>query len=224
MGRRWRGAALVLAVLAGCEADRESVAPSPVPSPAPATSQPVSETRAAIVADFAVAPAAPGTELSTVSAATLEAGRGSVVLVAAERPRVAVRCMAGARLRMFLHESSDLVTEELGVYPSHVFTAATKRDGEPYGYSGALLDVRPRALYEDAGSGWSEWDVTGIVKRWVGGRPFPSQGLRAPARGPIVLALRDVDGAEPFATATIASVEATKNRPHLVLARLKGCR
>lgn len=176
-----------------------------------------------MVADFSVVPAAPDTELSTVRARRVDAGRARVSIFAIERPPVRARCLVEARLRLYVERSSGPIAEELAVYPSHVFDAASKRDGERFGYSGALLDVRPRATSEGDRSGWREWDVTAIVKRWIGGGAFPSVGHRAPEQGPVVLALRDLDGAPPFAAASVASADAPSNRPELVVTRLEGC-
>lgn len=170
-----------------------------------------------VLEDFSVMPAASDTELATVAATSLEAGDGSVVVLAVDRPRMPARCIVEARLHLYLEGPSDLVSTELAIYPSHVFDAADKEDGDRFGYAGALLDVRPRGIYAGEASGSTVWDVTEIVTRWVAGRPFPSQAKRVPERGPIVLALRDVDGAEPFATATIASSENTGNAPYVEL-------
>lgn len=215
---RWL-AGIAVVVAASCDGAGPGAATPATGRPSP----PVEIVETRVVADFGVAPAAPHTALSTVRTRMVDAGRGSVAIFAVERPAGPPRCIAEARLRLFLERSSGPVAEELAVYPSHVFDAAAKRDGERFGYSGALLDVRPRATFEDGGSGWSEWDVTPIVKRWIGGGAFPSVGHRAPERGPVVLALRDVDGAAPFATATVASADAPTNPPQLVVAAPEGC-
>lgn len=176
-----------------------------------------------MLGDFSVSPAAPGTELTTVSSQTLDVGDGAVALLAVERPTVAARCIVDARLRLYVEESSDLVSTELAVFASHVFDALEKEDGDDFGYSGSLLDVRPRGEYAGEASGWTDWDVTHIVSRWVAGDPFPSRAMRVPRRGPIVLAMRDVDLAEPFATATIASSEAGEYAPHVVVTSRDDC-
>lgn len=205
MGWKPAAVAAVLAVLVSCEPAREQGAgpPYPVALGPPA----VKRVDLDVLADFAVAPALPDTELTTVSARSLRVGDGSVALFAVERPRVPARCLAEVRLRLFAEGWSELASEELAAYPSSVVNAAAKRDGDPYGYSGSLLDVRPRGIFDDVTSGWAEWDVTAIVKGWAAGWPFPSQGRRAPKRGPVVLALRDVDLAEPFATVDVAASE-----------------
>lgn len=208
MGWKRTVAAIVLAALGACEPARERAAPStPAPDDLTASTRRVA---LEVVADFSVEPAAPGAELTTVEAEALRAGEGSAVVVAVERPKARPGCIADVRLRLFLEEWSDVAADELAVYPSHVFDARRKADGDSFGYSGSLLDVRPRATFEGVAEGWGEWDVTRIVKPWIGGWTFPSRGHRAPARGPVVLALRDAELAEPFATATIASLESAR--------------
>lgn len=215
---------VMLVVLAACESGGDgSAARRSEPPPPSASEVPLSVHELAVVGDFSVRPAAPDTELSTVSARTLDAGEGSVVVLAIERPGVPGRCIVEALLRLHLEDSSDFVSTELAVYPSHVFDAEDKEDGERFGYSGGLLDVRPRGTHAGATTRWTVWDVADVFRRWVGGSAFPSQGKRAPGRGPVVLALRDVDGEEPFATATISSSESTGNAPHVVLTSNKQC-
>jgi hypothetical protein len=218
---RWAVAAAVLVALAACDGDDGAAATRPAESAPPLVA--VTTAKLPVLADFAVAPAAPETELSTVSATTLDAGEGSAVLLALGPPSVPGRCIVDARLRLHVEESSGPVPTELAVYPSHVFDALRKEDGEPFGYSGSLLDVRPRGVYAGAGGEWTIWDVTEVVRRWVSGRPFPSQGKAVPERGPVVLALRDVDGAEPFARVTIASSEDSGNAPHVELTSRDDC-
>lgn len=177
----------------------------------------------AVVHDFDVSPALPDTKLSGVDEKTLEVGEGRTAIIAIERPLVPVRCLVAAQLRLYLEAASEPAEEQLAIYPSHVFNAVQKRDGDKFGYSGSALDIRPRATVADAGSGWSQWDVTDIVSTWISRRPFPSRGRRAPKRGPIVLTLRDVDGAEPFAIATLVSSDAAENAPHLIVTQTRGC-
>lgn len=222
MRRRWQLAVFVLVVVAACDRAEDAAAPTPEPPPA-ATPVPTTVVELPVLADFAVSPPAPDTELTTVEASALEAGEGAVAIFAVERPDVPARCILDARLRLFVEESSGLTSTELAVYPSHVFDAAEKADGERFGYSGALLDARPRAVYQGESGGWTEWDVTGIVTRWVAGDAFPSRGSHAPERGPIVLALRDFDLAAPFATATVASSESA-HAPHVTLTSREDCR
>lgn len=214
---RWKrlAAIVLLAVLVACEPNGEEAAPSTAPEPP----RPL-ELR--VVGDFAVDPARPDTEVTNVGAKRLRAGNGSTAFFAVQRPPVPARCIAELRLRLFLHEWPGVGEEELALYPSHVFDAHRKRDGDRFGYSGALLDVRPRAPFEGVVSGWGEWDVTGIAKRWIGGWTFPSQGRRAPERGPIVLALRDTDLVSPSVTATVASTESGHAPEALALVR-EGC-
>jgi hypothetical protein len=73
----WRHAAVTLIVLAGCES--RDVGPPATTAPPPI---PVTLVELPVGGDFSVSPAAPGTELSTVSAESLDAGDGSVVLFA----------------------------------------------------------------------------------------------------------------------------------------------
>lgn len=215
MRRKWELAVALLVVTAACEGDRAVVVRPETPATA-AIEVPV-------VADFSVARAIPGETLTTVGSESLRAGRGGVAIFAVERPRVPPRCIVDARLRLFVTDMSGTLAEELAVYPSHVFDAARKTDGERFGYSGSLLDVRPRALYEDGGGGWSEWRVTAIVKRWLSGRPFPSLDKRVPERGPVVLALRDAEGAQPFAEIEVASADSASDVPHMVVSAREGC-
>lgn len=217
---------MALLALGGCDGGGRDLSSS-TPSPRGATSSPAPEVdsfETRVVADFSVSPARPGTELSTVQARTLQGGRGSAVIFAVARPGVPARCIAGAALRTFVEGSSGEVADELAVYPSHVFDAPEKEDGDAFGYSGSLLDSRPRATTDDTGGGWVEWDVTDVVKLWTGGGAFPSRGMFVPERGPIVLALRDVDLADPFATVRIASADAPESRPHVAVTVRKECR
>jgi len=176
-----------------------------------------------VVHDFEVVGAAPQTRLSDVDAPSVQVGEGKVVILAIERPTITARCITAAQLRLYLQRHSKVAAEELAVYPSLVFNATKKRDGDEYGYSGSALDIRPRATLDEATNGWTEWDVTDMVKRWLGRRPFPSQALQAPRSGPIVLTLRGIDGAKPFATATFASADAADDKPHLVITYTVGC-
>lgn len=221
---RWGIAAVALIALAACEGGDGSEATRPRPSQLPATTPvPTTSEQVPVLGDFSVSSAAPGTELTTVSAESLEVGDGAVVVLAVERPAVPARCVVEARLRLFVEESSGLFSTELAVYPSRVFDALEKEDGEDFGQSGSLLDVRPRGDYAGEASGWTDWDVTEIVKRWVAGHPFPSESLRVPERGPIVLAVRDVDLAEPFGTGVVASSEAGDEAPHVVVTSRDDC-
>lgn len=151
-------------------------------------------------------------------------GKGQLAIIAIQRPSISADCITAAQLRLQLEQPSDLAAGELAVYPSHVFDAATKRSGERYGYWGSVLDIRPRARLEEAGAGWTHLEVTDIVKRWMGRKPFPSRGLVAPKKGPIVLTLRDVDGAEPFGTATVVSSDARANNPLLIVTHTPACK
>lgn len=217
MGRKLLSVAVFLCLLAGCTPD--SSEPTQPEAQAPATKS----VRVPVIQDFGVASARPETRLSGLKAPSIDVGKEKVAIIAVERPAVSATCITAAQLRLYLESHSDLAAAELAVYPSFVFNAVHKKDGDKYGYSGSALDTRPRATLDEAASGWSEWDVTDIVKRWVGHRPFPSQGSQAPRGAPIVLTLRDVDGAEPFATATVASAEAAKNSPYLVVTHTDTC-
>jgi hypothetical protein len=215
----WRQAVAVLVMLASCEPVDEGAAPPDAPDDLVAASRRV---EIEVLGDFSVAPTLPDSVLTTVRSPVLRVGDGSAAFFALERPRVPARCISDVRLRLFVEEWSALAQEELAIYPSHVFNALEKRDGDRYGYSGALLDVRPRGTLDSFTAGWAEWDVTGIVKRWVGSWTFPSLGRRVPGRGPVVLALRDVDLAEPFARAKIASTE-SPGRPRAFAFVEEGC-
>lgn len=215
MRRRWGLAVLVVLGGGACEADPGAARREPTPAAATVVEVPV-------VADFAVAEPSPDHELTTVRSEWLRAGDGAAAIIAVRRPPTPSRCIADARLRLFVRETSGAVAEELAVYPSHVFNAARKTDGDAYGYAGSLLDVRPRATYEDAGGGWSEWRVTAIVRRWLSGRAFPSLRKTVPERGPVVFALRDVEGAEPLAAIEVTSAEGDEV-PHMVVSVLEGC-
>ena len=209
----WKRAALaaVVALLSSCEPAREGAAPAPAASGDSSNLVAGSRrVRLPVRGDFAVAPALPDTELTTVSATKLSVGDGSVGHFAVARPRVRAGCIVEVQLRLFVEGWTELAGEELAVYPSSVVNALHKRDGDRYGYSGSLLDVRPRGIFRGVTSGWAEWDVTAIVKLWSAGGAFPSRGVYVPEHGPVVLALRDVDLAEPFATATVASVESSR--------------
>lgn len=206
MGWKRTAMALVLALLVSCDAGSERAASSPRPQTSD-LERPAGRFRMPVRGDFSVSRAVPDAEVRTVDALELRAGQGSVAFFALGRPPVPGRCLAEVRLRLFLEKWPDLAAQELALYPAQVFDALGKRNGDRFGYSGALLDVRPRATFEGVDAGWGEWDVTRIVKRWTTGSPFPSQGRRAPERGPVVLALRDADLAEPLVAATIASSE-----------------
>lgn len=217
---RWKRVVVALAVLASCERAPEETEPLPVPAPEPSVA-PVTTRRVElpVLGDFSVSPAMPDTELTTVRSPRLRAGKGSVAFFAVARPRVPVRCIAQVRLGLSVEEWTDSAGEELAVYPSQVVNALRKRNGDSYGYSGSLLDVRPRATFVGHVEGWAEWDVTAIVKRWVGGGVFPSRGLRVPRKAPVVLALRDAEGAEPLVRVAVGSTEAP--RPPAVVARVE---
>lgn len=206
MGWKQVAVAVFLLLSVACEPAREEASPS-VPADRSALVPPARRVPVRVLGDFSVDPALPDTRLTTVDSPSLRAGDGSVVVFALRRLRVPARCIVDVRLFVTVEEWHELAGEELALYPSHVVNALTKRDGDRYGYSGSLLDTRPRAAFDGSAAGLASWDVTAIVKRWVGGRAFPSRGVYAPDRGPVVLALRDTDLAEPFATATVASVE-----------------
>ena len=192
-------------------------ASDPVPEPREGpqtTSYPVD-----VTADFGVGSASPDELLRTVGAETIQVGRGAAGVIAVERPREKARCVVAAQLRLYLPEASELVASEIAIYPSHVFNAASKRDGERFGYAGTALDSRPRSVLDEVGTGWTGWDVTDIVKLWLRGGPFPSQGGQVPKRGPIVFAIRDVDLARPFAEARFVSADGPRDRrPHMLVA------
>lgn len=207
----------ILASLAACTPDA-SDAP-------PAEAAQASETNSVeipVIHDFGVAGAAPQTTLSGVDAPSIDVGKGKLAILAVERPPISARCITAAQLHLYLQRHSDLAAGELAVYPSHVFNAPEKQDGDQYGYSGSALDIRPRAALDEAVNGWTQWDVTDIVKRWLSRRPFPS-GDRAPRATPVVLTLRDIDLAKPFATATLASMDAPDHAPHLVITHTPQC-
>lgn len=176
-----------------------------------------------VVHDFGVTGLVPHTVLSNVHARAIEVGEGRAAIIAIERPYISASCVTAAQLRLYLVQASDLAAGQLAVYPSSVFNALAKQDGVHYGYSGSALDIRPRATLDQAAPGWSQWDITDIVKRWIGHKPFPSRGLVAPMKGPIVLTVRDVDGAEPFATATFVSSDANDRKPYLIVTRTEDC-
>lgn len=175
-----------------------------------------------VIHDFRVSPALPAIKLVDVDAPTIQAGYGSVAIIAVRRPSIPARCLVAAQLRLYLKDRSG-VAAELAIYPSHVFNATEKREGDDFGYSGSALDIRPRATLDEATTGWSQWDVTDIVKLWLRRGAFPSQGASAPKRGPIVLTLRDVDGGEPFGSVTFVSADASDNTPHLIATHKGKC-
>lgn len=218
---RWKCVVVALAVLASCEAAPEE-AGEQLPVPAPPPSAPPVTTRRVelpVLADFSISPALPDTEVSTVRSPRLRAGKGGVAFFAVARPPVPVKCIAQVRLGLSVEGWTDDAAEELAVYPSQVVNALAKRNGDRFGYSGSLLDVRPRASFVGHVEGWAEWDVTAIVKRWVGSGVFPSRDLRVPRKGPVVLALRDAEGAEPLVRVAVGSTEAP--RPPAVVARVE---
>ncbi len=179
---------------------------------------------ARVLNDFGVFPAVPDAKLTNVEAPSIEVGKGKVAIFAMKKPEVPASCVIAAQLRLFLQEATERISTELAIYPSHVFNALQKRDGDRFGYSGSALDIRPRAtLDEDVTRGWSAWDVTDVVRRWLSRRPFPSTGARVPKRGPIVFTLRDMDGAKPFATATLASSDGADQAPHLIITQRHDC-
>lgn len=176
-----------------------------------------------VVADFQLESIVPTTVLSGVTSSRIDVGRRRAAIIAIERPQISAGCMVSAQLRLFIEEASANAADQLAIYPSHVFNAADKKDGERYGYLGTSLDNRPRSMATTLTPGWSEWDVTDITRLWLSGQRFPSQGARAPNEGPIVLALRDLEGAEPFGTATFTSTDANANRPYLVITQTRDC-
>lgn len=219
MRRKWLAAGLTTLVsLAGCTPDS-----SEAPSSKGARASTTKTVEATVIHDFAVAGAAPETRLSGVDARSIDVGEGKLAILAVARPTIDAACITAAQLRLYLQRHLDLAAGELAIYPSHVFNATEKQDGDEYGYSGSALDIRPRATLDEATNGWTQWDVTDIVKRWLSRKPFPSRGLRAPPASPIVLTLRDIDGAEPFATATFASADASDNTPYLLITHTAQC-
>jgi hypothetical protein len=166
-------------------------------------------------------PVGPDTELAGVTNPTIEVGRGKVAILAIARPNVAPTCLK-AHLQLHVKEASPLAAEQLAIYPSHVFNALEKSEGQPFGYAGTLLDTRPRAMAADLSPGWRTWDVSEIVNLWLSREPFPSQA-RVPKEGPIVLALRDLDGAKPFGTMTFSSADATDRAPYLSITQSEDC-
>lgn len=223
--RRWEVAgstavALVLltAGTLGARAFLDS-APRDVASP----DETVNSSESPVIHDFGVERFVPDTVLSGVGSPSIEVGKAKAAILAIDRPQISLDCLAAAQLRLYIEDASPDAAGQLAIYPSHVFNAEDKHDGDRYGYVGTSLDNRPRSMAEELAPGWSHWDVTDIVRRWVGQQPFPSQGARAPKHGPIVLALRDVDGAEPFASATVTSADAPANKPHLLVTQRSQC-
>lgn len=219
MRRRCMASLMVSVFLVGACELTEGERTDPQPTPTIATSS----IEARVLNDFGVLPAVPDSKLETVNDPSIDVGKGKVGIFAVERPEIAGRCLVAAQLRLYLQRATERISTELAIYSSHVFNAHTKRAGDRFGYSGSALDIRPRAnLDEDVANGWSAWDVTDIVRRWLSRRPFPSMGLRASKRGPIVFTLRDVDGAGPFARATVASAE-SGNAPHMIVTHHRDC-
>ena len=216
-------AALAVALITACTPGSSQRGSGP-------EAQPTEETasmRMPVIHDFGVPGKAFGPSSGTrVSdgAREIPVGRRQTGIFAIRRPSIPASCIKAAQFRLYIEKYEGFISAQLAIYPSHVFNALTKRDGDEFGYAGSVLDIRPRATLDTEVTGWSRWDVTNIVKTWVGRRPFPSQGIVAPRTGPIVLTMRDVDGATPFATATVASLEAAAHAPHLVLSHTKDCR
>lgn len=180
-------------------------------------------TELAVLHDFQVPGAAPQVRLPPVDEPEIRVGEGSAAIFASKRPKMPAHCLIAAQLRLYLSEASANAAEQLAIYPSHVFNASDKRTGDRFGYVGTALDVRPRSMLAEAHVGWSRWDVTDIVRLWLAREAFPSQGKRAPKKGPIVFTLRDVEGAEPFGSAVVASVETAENAPHLLVRHQTDC-
>lgn len=175
-----------------------------------------------VIHDFEVPGAAPQVELPPTDNPEIRVGEHTAAIFAVERPEVAADCLVAAQLRLYVNDSSANAPEQLAIYASHVFNAHDKKTGQRFGYTGTALDNRPRAMTSDPLSGWSSWDVTDIVRLWIGREPFPSRGKLPPKKGPIVFTLRDTEGAEPFGTAVIASAEA-ETAPHLVVTHKPDC-
>lgn len=220
---------LFVIMLSGCDlfdpGDNDPSDTSATPSePSPTHSPETTTDQLHVIADFGFhgrfGPR-PDDELSGVTKLSIDIGRGAVALLAVKRPSVPARCIVGAQLRTYVTKVPD-IPDELALYPSHVFNAASKRDGDEFGYSGSVLDVRPRSTLDEVRRGWNSWDVTDIVKTWLRGGPFPSRALRVPKSGPIVFAFRDVDGAEPFSTATFLSADSNRP-PVLIVTHHEGC-
>lgn len=217
---------LLGSIMTGCESTEEPTdrARERVRRTAPPPSSPSkSRTRTLpVIADFAVRAAYPDARLANVRSPSLAVGRRSAAVVAIRRPAFSARCLTAARFRLYVKRVEG-PSNELAVYPSHVFDAATKRDGDRFGFSGTALDVRPRAIAKFVAGSWAEWDVTRIFRLWIGSRAFPSRGILPPERGPVVLTLRDVDGAAPFAMATILTQESPSNSPYVIVTRRASC-
>jgi hypothetical protein len=216
---------LVLLVILACEPTSDVESPTRgVDSPRRVAHSVETETTIQrVVNDFGVSPAVPGTVLARVDSPTIRVGHRDVAILAIDRPRTPRRCIVAAQLRIYTERTRGEVAEELAVYPSLVFDAADKREGDAFGYSGSALDIRPRGSLELDPSGRVASDVTDIVRLWMAGYPFPSRSLRAPKTGPIVFTIRDMEGVPPFATATIVSSDARVNRPELVVTHERDC-
>lgn len=200
--------ALVLVIgLSACESTHDV---------APERPDTVSE-RLSVVADFRVPSFSGERSLRSVSAPEIAAGRRATAIIAIQRPRVDARCLVAAQLRLYITHATEAAADGLAIYPSHVFDATSKRNGDAFGYAGTLLDIRPRAVADElVEGGWSHWDITDIVRLWLKGGPFPSQGAPVPGTGPVVLSLRDKEG--PYERSSFTSIEGrTDRRPHVVL-------
>lgn len=188
----------------------------PVPEP-----EPLATRDFAIVNDFAYNVAGRDDTLQGVNDPQISVGGAPWAILAIERPSIDSTCIERADLRLFFTEFSP--RRGLAVYPSHVFSAADKREGDPYGYAGALLDIRPRGLLKPA-TGWIDADIGALVRRWLAGRPFPSLGAKAPRSGEIVVAIRETTNAAPYADATFASSDGDiDHQPHLRISYDEGC-
>lgn len=211
---------ILLVTLSACDSDDSQGTQGP-PGSTPTVD--TSSIELPVLNDFQSPQDAQGTKLSGVEDKTIKVGHGAAAVLAVERPLTEPRCILAAQFRLYLTQASGLAAKELALYPSHVFDALSKKDGDEFGYAGTALDIRPRATLQNSEPGWSEWDVTDVVKLWLRGGPFPSRGLNVPDQGPIVLTIRDVDGAEPFGTATFISSDGSDRRPYVVVTQRANC-
>jgi hypothetical protein len=220
MRRKWLAVALlVVSTAPACDpANGNDSAPR-----VERTRRPTESRSEPVLAAFGVTSAVPDTKLESVDAEAIDVGRGKVGIFAIGRPSVPTRCIVAAQLRLYVEKASEVAEHEVAIYPSLVFDAADKREGSRFGYAGSVLDIRPRATLDEDPVGWSAWDVADILKLWLRGGPFPSMGRRAPRKGPIVLTMRDVDGAEPFGHMSVVSSDASTNTPRMVVTSERDC-
>lgn len=123
------------------------------------------------------------------------------------------RCVAHASLRVtFVRRPTGEVP--LAVYPIEPASLPAAEGDMPF--EGALLDSRPRGVFEFAGRIGTA-DVTDLVRTWLAGGPFPSTGRRVAATSQLAIAVQP-EAALSAATVRMFTAEAGPNlTPSLLL-------